>query len=489
MKLETKVGAFFIASIIVIGILILRVEKLDFGGGKSSHELHTYFGQVSGLAQQSAIRVAGVKVGEVRKIELEGQRAKVTLSMNKGQVPVYADAVASLSSIGILGEKYIELDPGHASTGLHDPNQAIRSKTGISLDNLMETMGAIGEDLKGITHAINRSIGGEEGRQKLDEIVDNIRVLTAEFRSLAQENHGSINRTMTNVEAITGELRDKLPKLAAQFEELGRNLNGMVAENRPELKGMMGDVRRLAGSFQSTSDNLKSITAKLDKGEGTIGKLLTDETTIKKINTAVDNVNEMLGGFRTMELRLDLNAARWTARGDSQTGLGIDIVPRRDYWYALQLNSTPDGKISESTRTASRIDPVTGLPASALEKVRTVTSDQALTVSAQFAKRLGEHFVASAGIVEGKGGGGAELRFLDDRLRFGALAYDFTKRDDKPNPRYRATASYQFWKGLYLQGGGQDLGNKELRTFFFGGGLRWKDEDLKKLVGLAGAAK
>ncbi len=489
MKLETKVGAFFIASIVVIAVLILRVEKLDFGSSKGSHNFHTYFGQVSGLAQQSAIRVAGVKVGEVRKIELEGQRAKVTMSLNKGQVPVYTDAVASLSSIGILGEKYIELDPGHANTGLHEAGQAIRSKTGISLDNLMETMGAIGEDLKGITHAINSSIGGEEGRQKLDEIVDNIRLLTGEFRSMAQENHGSINRTMTNVEAITGELKDKLPKLAAQFEELGRNLNGMVAENRPELKAMMGDVRKLAGSFQSTSDNLKSITAKLDKGEGTIGKLLTDETTIKKINTAVDNVNEMLGGFRNMELRLDLNAARWTSRGDSQTGLGIDIVPRKDYWYALQLNSTPDGKISDSTRSASRIDPLTGLPVTSLEKVRTVTADQSLTVSAQFAKRFGDSFVVSAGIVEGKGGAGAELRLLDDRLRFGALAYDFTKRDDKPNPRYRATASYQLWKGLYVQGGGQDLGNKDLRTFFFGGGIRWKDEDLKKLVGLAGAAK
>lgn len=76
-----------------------------------------------------------------------------------------------------------------------------------------------------------------------------------------------------------------------------------------------------------------------------------------------------------------------------------------------------------------------------------MTADQALTVSAQFAKRLGDHFVVSAGIVEGKGGAGAELRLLDDRLRFGALAYDFTKRDDKPNPRYRATASYQLWKG------------------------------------------
>ena len=489
MKLETKVGAFFIASIVVIGILVLRVEKFDFSSSKGDHEMFTYFGQVAGLAPQSAIRIAGVKVGEVKKIELEGQRAKVSLSIHKGNVKVYSDAFASLSSIGILGEKYIELDPGKPGAGLHPEGQAIRSKTGISLDNLMETMGTIGEDLKGISYSLNRSIGGESGRQKLEEIIDNIRGLTGEIRSLAQENHGAINRTMTNVEAITAELKDKLPRLAAQFEELGRNLNGMIAENRPEMKGMIGDVRKLASSFQSTSDNIKSITAKLDKGEGTIGKLLTDETTIRKINTAVDNVNDMLGGFRTMELRLDLNGARWTARGDSQTGLGVDIVPRKDYWYALNLNSTPDGKIADSTRTVRKIDPVTGLPVDTLEKVRSVTADQALTVSAQFAKRFGENLVLSAGIVEGKGGGGAELRFLDDRLRFGALAYDFTKRDDKPNPRYRATASYQFWKGLYVQGGGQDLGNKDLKTFFFGGGIRWKDEDLKKLVGLAGAAK
>ena len=110
-------------------------------------------------------------------------------------------------------------------------------------------------------------------------------------------------------------------------------------------------------------------------------------------------------------------------------------------------------------------------------------------MSAQFAKRLGPA-VLSAGIIEGKGGAGLELRTLDnDALRFGIIGYDFTKRDDKPNPRYRFTTSYQFWKGAYLQAGVQDIGNKDLRTVFFGGGLRWKDDDLKKLIGLAGAAK
>jgi phospholipid/cholesterol/gamma-HCH transport system substrate-binding protein len=97
--------------------------------------------------------------------------------------------------------------------------------------------------------------------------------------------------------------------------------------------------------------------------------------------------------------------------------------------------------------------------------------------------------VLSAGIIESTGGLGAEFRALDDRFRLGLLGYDFTKRSDKPNPRYRITGSFQFYQGIYAQAGVQDLDNSPLRTFFFGGGVRWKDEDLKKLVGLAAVGK
>jgi len=488
MKLESKVGAFFIGSIAILGVLILRTEKLEVFGKPKEHTFRTEFLQVAGLNVQGHVRIAGVKVGSVKAIGIENGRAVITFSVDK-QFAVNQGAVASLSSIGILGEKYIELDPGKPAMGTLPDGSAIPSKTGVSLDNLMETLGAIGTDVKGITYALNQSIGGENGRQKLDEIVDNIRVLTAEFRAMSQENHAAINNTMANVENISGELRERLPKIAKQFEDLGKNLNEMVDQNKPELKGLMGDVRKLAQGFQATSDNIRDITTKMNNGEGTIGKLLNDDSTVKKLNAAVDNVNEMLGGFKNMELRLDLNGARWTSRGDSQVGLGVEIAPRKDYWYSLAVNSTPDGKISDLSRTITRIDPITGLPADVVEKYRTVTSEQVVTLSAEFVKRLGEHFVFHAGIIDGKGGAGAELRFLDDRFRFGGLAYDFTKREDKPNPRYRVTSSYQFWKGFYLQAGGQDLGNKDLRTFFAGGGIRWKDEDLKKLVGLVGAGK
>lgn len=488
MKLETKVGAFFLGTIAILTLLIFRAEKMEFGKG-AERTFALEFDQVAGLAEQGKVRIAGVPVGSVQGIRLDRNRARVIISVNK-DVIVYANASGSLKSIGILGEKYVELDPGTPTTGLLPERSLMASHESVGLDNLMESLASIGKNVNGITEALNQSIGGEAGRQKLDEIVDNIRQLTGEFRAMAEENHAAINTTMANAAAMTTDLRERLPKIAQQFEELGRNLNAMAADTRPEVQGLMGDVRKLAQGFNATSENIRSITDKMNRGEGTIGKLLNDDATVKKINTAVDNVNELMGGIKNMELRLDMNAARWTKRGDSQAGLTLEIAPRHDYWYSLGLNSTPDGKISKSTREAGPVDPVTGLPTGATVTTQSITTDQAFTLSAEFAKRIGENIVFHGGIIENTGGGGVEFRAMDDRFRLGALAYDFTKRDTKPNPRYRVTTSFQFWKGLYAEAGVQDIANSALRSFFVGGGIRWKDDDLKKLVGLAaGGAK
>lgn len=480
IKLETKVGAFFIVTLGVLGFLVMRAEKMEVGGKGNGSEGLTRFSQVAGLNPQSAVRVAGVKVGSVRSILLDHGAARVAFSMPK-DMELYADASVSLASIGILGEKYLELDPGHPEKGLLPRGSEIPSRTGVSLDHLMETLAEIGKDVKGVTYALNQSIGGESGREKLDEIVDNIRVLTGEFRAMAQENRPALERTLANVETITSDLKDKLPKLADQFESVGRQLNAVLGENRPELK-------ELVANFNGTAANLRTLTDRINRGEGTVGKLLNDETTVRKLNEAVDNVNAMLGGFKSMDLRLEMGAAQWFDRKDSRVHFGLELAPGKDYWYGLELASTPDGKIQDSTRTVTSIDPSTGLPTSVLEHNRTVISDKAFTFSAQFFKRLGP-LVAHAGLVESRGGGGLEWRAMDDRLRLGVLAYDFTKRDDKPNPRVRLGGSYQFWRGFYLNGGLQDAANKDLRTLYLGGGLRWKDEDLKKLLGLAGSAR
>ena len=106
MKLETKVGAFFIAAIAVMGLLILRMEKLEVFGKSSESKVYTEFDQVAGLNVQSAIRVAGVKVGTVTAIDLDGKRAKVTLSLPKG-FQVYQDASAQLGRLTCCGVRVV----------------------------------------------------------------------------------------------------------------------------------------------------------------------------------------------------------------------------------------------------------------------------------------------------------------------------------------------------------------------------------------------
>jgi hypothetical protein len=155
----------------------------------------------------------------------------------------------------------------------------------------------------------------------------------------------------------------------------------------------------------------------------------------------------------------------------------------------MGLHSTPDGKVRDETTLITWTDPTTGQPAFMPASYRSVSSEQTYNFSAEFNRRLGKNVVVHAGIIDGFGGGGVEYRAFKDRFRLGALAYDFAQREGKEKPRVRTSASLEFWKGLYAEVGMQDLANKEARTFFVGGGFRWKDDDIKKLVGLAGIAK
>lgn len=485
MKIETKVGATFIVAIGILGILILRTEKIDLLSGRSQSRVIVEFDQVAGLNIKSAIRIAGVKVGEVTNIDLINNKARVTIGIPKN-IDIYRDASASLNSIGILGEKYVDLDLGHPIAGKISDGMTIKSKYGVGLDLLVENINDISKDIKNVTSSLSNTIGGKHGQQRLEQIVNNIYQLTNEFRMMAQENHKNINSTVNNLQQVSLDLSNELPKIAKQFNELGQNLNDIAVQNKPEVNNLLVGMRKLTADLQGTSNNILSITNKINSGEGSIGKLINDESTIKKINKTVDNINSMFGAFNNTNLNLDLSAASWTKRNVSMAGIGLDIVPSHDYWYSMAINSTPDGRIKISNTKINTSKNSNSLSA---QDSNITTIDQTFTISAQFAKRLAENVVLTAGIIENKGGGSIEYRAINDRFRLGLIGYDFNKHNDKPKPRYRITSSYQFNNTCYIQMGIQDLANPKLRTFYIGGGLRWTDENLKKILGVTSLMK
>jgi phospholipid/cholesterol/gamma-HCH transport system substrate-binding protein len=107
--LEATVGLFVVLGMLALGYLSIRLGQLQIGG--HTYDLTAVFPTVSGLRVGAAIEVAGVEVGRVQAIRLDEYAAVVTLRLEK-QVQLQDDAIASIRTRGLIGEKFIKITPG-----------------------------------------------------------------------------------------------------------------------------------------------------------------------------------------------------------------------------------------------------------------------------------------------------------------------------------------------------------------------------------------
>jgi len=103
------VGIFMIVGLLCLAYLALTLGHLGWGG--SRYDVNALFPTVSGLKNKAAVTMAGVNIGEVRNIQLKDGRASVILSINK-DVQLENDSIASIKTMGIIGDKYVAITPG-----------------------------------------------------------------------------------------------------------------------------------------------------------------------------------------------------------------------------------------------------------------------------------------------------------------------------------------------------------------------------------------
>src|SRR5206468_5027187 len=112
MSSAAKVGIFMLIILAILGYFILKIEDVQIGHGTGARKITAVFDSVAGLDNKSAVRVAGVRVGKVKNIDLRPDgKAEVTLEVDN-DVNLHRNAAARVANLGLLGEKYIELDPG-----------------------------------------------------------------------------------------------------------------------------------------------------------------------------------------------------------------------------------------------------------------------------------------------------------------------------------------------------------------------------------------
>ena len=121
--LELAVGVFMIIGIICLGYLSIKLGKMEVFGDKG-YEIHAIFSNSGGLKPGSSVVIAGVEVGRVKRIALDDYQAKVVLNIPLN-VKIQEDAIASIKTKGLIGEKFVEITPGGADE-LIEPGGRIR---------------------------------------------------------------------------------------------------------------------------------------------------------------------------------------------------------------------------------------------------------------------------------------------------------------------------------------------------------------------------
>ena len=485
MSQAVKVGLFMTAALLVLAWLILSVEDWKLFGGKGER-IDALFDSVVGLDDKAAVRMAGVRVGRVDGIRLEGRKARVSLLLDQ-PLGLTEGTVASIANQGLLGDKFVELQPGPEGAPPLPPGSVLEGRTPISFDQAMAKIEEIGDSIQGF---MSGGAGGGGGGS-LADLIKSIQATADELRAVIAENRAQLGGTVKNFERFSAALAEDLPRLTDQIERVLSQVDAVVAENRGNLKDSMANVKEVTAKLQTSIDNLNAITDKIAKGEGTLGKLVNSDeahdelmNAMGSVEKGVDALTDTLGRVKKLRLDLALDTADQSELEDWRTAFRLDLLPDGDeskHLYRVELVTDPRGRIYDKTETVTVTLPDGSTATTVTE--RTVRDERRNTWSAMFGLPFAERKGAVwAGVIQNSGGFGLDYSLLDRKLWFSLEAFDFG-REMELDPHLRFTTQWNFHKNLYIKGGYDDPLVDQYKSPFLGAGLRWTDDDLKYLMG------
>ncbi len=494
--------------VIIVGVIsyVLIRSTSEHNSGSKGIAVWGLFRDASGLFEKSRVQTAGISVGEIGKRELDPNvpKARITIRMLPG-VTLYENAVVSKKSASLLGEYYLEIDPGtpigivkgerHPMRPLKDGDQIVNIREPTAMGDIMDNVGTLLPILHDILEQVRTLTAGT-----ITDIAENV-------NKLIESNSDTLSRLLDRVDNIAGHVDEVTSAEAGDVKESIKNVRE-ITESIKTLMGTQGPVTATSQKVQTSIDrlqttidnldksmkNIEEITDRVDKGEGTVGHVLNDDTIARNVEDITENASGFIRGVTKLQTIVGLRSEYNFLSNTLKNYLSVQIMPRPDKFYLIELIEDPRG-YSNTVLTASHSS-----MNAFVTNITTTTSD-ALRFSLMFGKRIGFGGATVAGrfgIKESTGGVGADLYLFDDRLSLSADVFGFAQSTVGQNPRVKVSLGYEVWnRTLYVVGGADDLLNYNVRgeagagggfDWFLGLGLRFNDEDLKSLLLVGGGA-
>jgi phospholipid/cholesterol/gamma-HCH transport system substrate-binding protein len=275
-KQEVRVGLLVLVGFVVFTGFMFWLTGRSLVS--KSVPVSVVFKNVSGLKEGDPVRVSGVKKGRVGPVRLQRVgHVTVTLQLDP-EVRPHKDARATVASADFLGAKYVDYDPG-----------------------LSDTLLATGEPIQGLTEEQFADVA-QGAAKSAQELIANVNK-GLNPGELATDIHNTLIATQRGMNALTQATNGpavqqtqatlaSLERVMARLDTLLGNAN--VVNSGKRLDTLSTNLTQLTRSLADATGSLKGLLDKMDKGEGTLGKMATDTLLYKNLNATLKSLSELL---------------------------------------------------------------------------------------------------------------------------------------------------------------------------------------------------
>jgi phospholipid/cholesterol/gamma-HCH transport system substrate-binding protein len=474
----------FFAAAGVAAVLVNRTIG-NPGGASKTYVVHGNIRDATGLANHSRVTIAGIPVGTIEAIKLENGSARVEVRV-KSDVPLFTNATIGKKNASLLGESVIVLTSGTEDQKKLVDGDAIQNVIeSATTEQIMNDVARIADRVKLVSEQLAETIGSQEGGNNMKRILTNVAEATEALNLTIRENRETVKDTLGNINRITGSGEPQVAKILENVKTITEDIKLLLAAANQKNGGQPGELRttiervgRASSSLESALGHIDSVAARVDRGEGTIGRLTKDEGLINEVQGVAEGVNEYVDSLRRVQAVVGLRSDYNFLAGTIKSYVELRLQPREDKYYVVELINDPRGK---TTFTQTDVDTTNPNEPPHYRTVTTQTTD-AFRFTIQFARRLGP-FTGRFGIKESTGGLGLDLHLLSDRFE---VVNDIFGFGESIRPRLRMFAGYMFLNRLWLLGGIDHIFLADRRDYFLGLQLRFTDDDLKSILPFAG---
>jgi len=187
---ELKVGTFILIGIVILFIIVFSIGDLNIS--KTGYHIKIYFTFAGGIGPAAPVRFAGVGVGKVEGVHLvydnneKRTKAEVNAFIQDG-TKIEEDAIPTINTLGLLGEKYIEIVPGTPGKPILKNDSSINGKDPVSMEKVTENLANLSYSVNVIVDKLKRGEGTIGKLLMEDAVYDDVKSITGNFKEFSED--------------------------------------------------------------------------------------------------------------------------------------------------------------------------------------------------------------------------------------------------------------------------------------------------------------